>query len=170
MDYTVKTDKSYSIEIDKETSLSDSYKIKVGANQYQVSIDEFHPNGQIKTLIVNQQVIPVDIEKQADGSLSTIFLKGIPYDIEIEKKKSILKRPDLPVREICGDIRSSLPGQVMEILVELGDDVVKGQPVVLLESMKMENEILSTKSGIIKEILVEVGQNVKKNENLIVIG
>ncbi|MBU2511880.1 hypothetical protein KJ966_11115 [bacterium] len=170
MDYVIKTDKSHSIQIEKETSLSDSYRIKVGENSYQVSIIEFHPNGQIKTLVVNQQIIPVDIEKQADGSLTTVFLKGIPYDIEVEKKKSILTRPAAPIRVICGDIRSSLPGQVLDILVNLGDEVKKGQPVVLLESMKMENEILSPKSGTVIEILVEIGQNVKKNDNLIVIG
>ena len=170
MDYTIKSDKSYDINIEKEISSSDTYSITMNDKTYHVSIEEFHTNGRIKTIAINQQVIPIDVLKQADGTPEQVLLKGVPYQIEVEKKKTVLTRKASPQREICGDILSSLPGLVIGILVKPGDEVKKGQPVILLESMKMENEILSPKAGVVREILVSVGQQVMKNQNLLSVG
>ena len=66
--------------------------------------------------------------------------------------------------KISGEIKAGLPGQILSLLVQPGDSVKEGQPIVILESMKMENEILSPKSGIIAQIPVSAGQIVKKGE------
>ena len=68
-----------------------------------------------------------------------------------------------------GEVLSPMPGAIIEIHVQVGDIVTEDEPVVTLEAMKMENEILAGKGGQIKEILVNVGQTVSAGELLVVI-
>ena len=93
-------------------------------------------------------------------------MNGLPFDVEIEKIKSLTSTIEPHKRKPCDDIKSALPGQVQSILVNVGDEVEKGQSVLTLESMKMENEILAPKNGIVKAILVNSGNIVMKDELL----
>ena len=61
---------------------------------------------------------------------------------------------------------SELPGNVFKILYKAGDKVKKDSPIIVLEAMKMEIEIVAPKSGTIKEIFVEVGQTVEAGDNI----
>ncbi len=164
MKYTIKSDKPYAIEIENAASFSDQFKIKVDGVFYHVQIKEFHPNGRIKTLVVNNEVIPVEVIKHADGSPRTIYLNGLPFDVETHKIKSLSQIATPAKQNICGDVKSGLPGQVLSVLVKIGDKVEKGQPLIVLESMKMENEIVSPKSGEVKEVFVTAGQVVVKDD------
>lgn len=64
-------------------------------------------------------------------------------------------------------VRAVMPGRVVKLLVAEGDDVVEGQPVVVLEAMKMENDIPAPKSGRVTAIRASAGQNVEDNEPLL---
>ena len=58
------------------------------------------------------------------------------------------------------EIKAPMPGTIVEILVQVGDQVEAGQDLIVLESMKMENAISATSPGKVASILVAVGQNV----------
>jgi biotin carboxyl carrier protein len=60
-----------------------------------------------------------------------------------------------------------MPGNILEVLVSEGDKVAKGDPIVILEAMKMENVIKAPTDVTIKKINVLIGDNVKKNQTLI---
>ncbi|NLL18853.1 MAG: biotin/lipoyl-binding protein, partial [Clostridia bacterium] len=62
-----------------------------------------------------------------------------------------------------------LPGVVLNILVNVGDKVSAGQTVIILEAMKMENEIAAPVSGTVSSLLVSKGQSVSTNEALLTI-
>jgi biotin carboxyl carrier protein len=62
-----------------------------------------------------------------------------------------------------------LPGVVLKILVKPGDRVQAGDPIIIVESMKMENEIVSHKDGVVSEILVKEGQRIEAGDVLAVI-
>ena len=62
-----------------------------------------------------------------------------------------------------------MPGLILEIMVEVGDQVTAGTPVMKMEAMKMENQIPSPANGTVKEIAVNVGDNVSTDETLIVL-
>lgn len=64
-------------------------------------------------------------------------------------------------------IDAQLPGTVIAIKVKKGDTVTKGQVLLVMESMKMENEIISDGDYLIDDILVDVGMNVSKNRKLL---
>jgi biotin carboxyl carrier protein len=63
-----------------------------------------------------------------------------------------------------------MPGTVLEIKVNVGDAVTIGQVLLILEAMKMENELAADKAGTVKEIKVTKGQAVNGGDPLIIIG
>ncbi|ANF21782.1 pyruvate/oxaloacetate carboxyltransferase [Thermococcus piezophilus] len=69
-----------------------------------------------------------------------------------------------------GVVTAPMPGKIIRILVKEGDEVKTGQGLLILEAMKMENEIPSPKDGVVKKILVKEGQTVDTGQALIEIG
>ena len=67
-------------------------------------------------------------------------------------------------------IKSPLPGSVIKVLVSVGQAVKKGDTLLTLESMKMENAIMAENDGVVKQIAVSAGQNVMQDDLLIVLG
>ncbi len=65
------------------------------------------------------------------------------------------------------DIKAPMPGKVLEVLVNAGDTVKKGDPLLILEAMKMENVLKSDADCMIKEVNVSALENVEKNQLLI---
>ena len=71
----------------------------------------------------------------------------------------------------CGiQVKSPLPGSVIKVLVSEGQAVKKGDTLLTLESMKMENAIMAEQDGTVKQIAVAAGQNVMQDDLLIVLG
>ncbi len=66
-----------------------------------------------------------------------------------------------------GEVKAPMPGMVLKLEVQPGDAVVAGQPLVVMEAMKMENEIRATEAGTVAEILVKPQQAVEKDDVLI---
>ena len=64
------------------------------------------------------------------------------------------------------DLQSPLQGTVLIVDVEVGDQISEGQRVALLESMKMEHEIIATSDGVVTKICIEIGQMVSESQRL----
>jgi len=71
---------------------------------------------------------------------------------------------------VDGNIRAPMPGRITSILVKGGETVETGTPLLILEAMKMQNELTSPTSGQVKSILVREGDAVKKDSLLLVVG
>ncbi|SVA45441.1 uncharacterized protein METZ01_LOCUS98295 [marine metagenome] len=67
------------------------------------------------------------------------------------------------------EVKSPMTGRVVEVLVSVGDRVVEADLLVVVESMKMENEVFSEVAGIVSEVRVEEDQNVSEEEVIFVI-
>ena len=65
------------------------------------------------------------------------------------------------------DIKAPMPGRILEVLVKERDSVVEGDNLIVLEAMKMENIIKSTRRGVLKHIQVAEGDSVEKNDVLL---
>jgi biotin carboxyl carrier protein len=108
-----------------------------------------------------------------------VTVNGNSYDVEIIKEEKVqepaYQRPAIPAREACTpatvdkSLKSPLPGMILAIKVKVGDTVREGQPVAVLEAMKMENEILSEHDGIVTEINVEKGETVLEGAVIVTI-
>jgi acetyl-CoA/propionyl-CoA carboxylase biotin carboxyl carrier protein len=69
-----------------------------------------------------------------------------------------------------GTIRSPMPGTVLAVHVSLGQAVTAGQPVLVVEAMKMEHTVTAPVDGVIAELAAKAGQQVRMDETLAVIG
>ena len=67
------------------------------------------------------------------------------------------------------EVKSPMPGKVVKVLVSPGESVTAGQPVLLFEAMKMQNELRSPQDGIVAEVAVEAGQAIEARERLYVL-
>ncbi len=100
----------------------------------------------------------------------TISVNSNTYEIEIENPLDLLiKKLGFSVGSVkqINDIKAPMPGIIIDVNVKEGDQVVSGDPLVILEAMKMENAICSPKDAIVKSVFVKTGNTVEKNKLLI---
>lgn len=64
----------------------------------------------------------------------------------------------------AGELKAPMPGKILEIMVKEGDKVALGDPVAILEAMKMENELKAPMSGVVTAVAVSKGDSLEKNE------
>lgn len=67
------------------------------------------------------------------------------------------------------EVKSPMPGKVVKVLVEKGATVSAGQPILLFEAMKMQNELRSPQDGVVSQIAVEAGQAIEARERLYIL-
>jgi biotin carboxyl carrier protein len=126
-----------------------------------------------------------------EDNTAEVSVNGVTYSVEIDRKLQAIKTPKL-VRTLAvpstdshpsvsktanpsapkgtGNIKSPLPGVILEIYVREGDNVKIGQKLLMLEAMKMENIINADKEGRVSTIKVGKGDSVMEGDILIVIG
>jgi len=136
------------------------FKFKIQGNEYQVQIKEFENN------------------------IAEIDVNGSTYHVELEhyKTKSVTKTPKLVRARVVSEasekvisksdgytVHSPLPGTITKILVNEGDTVKSGDVLLMMEAMKMENNVLAEKEGVIMKVSVKVGQTVLQNDSLVTI-
>lgn len=131
--------------------------------------------------IINGNEYNVDL-KGIEDNIAHIEVNGTRYDVEIERKVKQTKTPKLirPVvsgppkpgidKKDRGDstpVLAPLPGNILDILVNPGDIIKKGQKLLIMEAMKMENQILAEKDGVVENIKVLKGQSVLQGDILL---
>jgi len=104
--------------------------------------------------------IPTEFDVEVDGEI---------YDVKLTPKGYEVAKPS-EKKKIEGGVPAGMQGTILKIKSKNGDKVKEGDVVVLLEAMKMENEITSPKSGVIKDIFVEEGEEVSPDSILFAIG
>ena len=87
------------------------------------------------------------------------------------KKKAAAPAPAAPAPVAGGEkINAPMPGNILEVKVATGASVKKGDVLIILEAMKMENEIMAPCDGTVKQVLVNKGATVNSGDPLVVIG
>ena len=135
-----------------------------------------------KFKINNDKYVAKILEYKGDSVI--VEVNNGTYHVEIEHEKTKaqkLIRSEKPVNPVipsatpkkvqagAGSVVAPIPGQIHSILVKEGDSVNSGEPVIILEAMKMENDINSTVAGTVKEIKVGEGDNVQEKQAIIVL-
>lgn len=107
---------------------------------------------------------------EGDQRESVVNVAGHEYRVEIEDERERAARSAVRADGGRGDvIKSVMPGVVVDLLVEAGQSIEKGQSLLILEAMKMQNEIRASQPGIVKAIHVSKGDAVGNGEKLITI-
>lgn len=142
------------------------YKLKINGNDYAVTV------------------------KDVDDAIAEVEVNGTPFKVEFEKpltkKPAVVSRPASPKATPAGvpqvkvskpaasssgaTVTSPLPGIILEISCKEGDTVKKGQKLLVLEAMKMENVIEATADGQVTSVKVNKGDSVLEGAPLVIIG
>lgn len=122
---------------------------------------------KVRKFTINGEEISAEIER-IDGFLR-IKIDDEVYEVQIEAATG-LSKPAKPKRtkrgsknSASGSVFSSIPGKVVSIDVAVGDAVQSGQTILILEAMKMQNEIVSGIDGVVVEVNVSEGESVEAN-------
>lgn len=103
----------------------------------------------------------------------TITVNGKAYDVSVEKKRESGTAPVFQSQSVVSsekdEVVAPMPGIIIEIKVQVGDSVKKGQELMIIEAMKMHNPILSAKDGRISELFVKVNESVQSHQPLLYI-
>jgi acetyl/propionyl-CoA carboxylase alpha subunit len=105
-----------------------------------------------------------------DQNKAIIKVNGVEYKYSIESIFSYIRRGmiNLDGNKIAeNNILAPMPGKIVDLFLSEGDLVNKGEPVLALEAMKMQNEISANCNGVIRKIKVQQGQSVMKDELLV---
>ena len=154
-------DKEYLVEILDERHISINGKI------YQVDFESV--SGQpVYSLIVDGKSHESYVQQGDDNW--QVLLRGrlYPVTVEDEREKRLRAAAGSGVAE-SGEfhLKAPMPGLVVAVPVEEGQDVKKGQVILILESMKMQNELKSPRDGTMGRIRVRVGESVEQKQTML---
>ncbi|MGN0208262.1 MAG: biotin/lipoyl-containing protein, partial [Paludibacteraceae bacterium] len=124
---------------------------------------------------------------EIEPNVCEVTVNGTVFQVEIEKQETVKKKPVVaprPAATATGAlsaskpaaapasagttvVKSPLPGSIVKVMVQAGQDIKKGDTLLTMESMKMENVIASEVTGKVKSVLVQPGQNVMQDDKLV---
>jgi biotin carboxyl carrier protein len=163
-----------------------NYLITIGGKKFEVVV-----NGDLSPVTINGREVKVDYRHLRGGRLYSVLADNVNYEFALERANggfeawhgSGVIRVDVSDEKterlksltsgISGGDRAStlkapMPGLILKIEVEVGQRVRKGDGLLIVEAMKMENELKAHTSGTIKDIKVKPGEPVEKNQVMIV--
>jgi biotin carboxyl carrier protein len=145
--------KEYKLNIKEKTKKL--IQVSLGKKKYDVAVE-----------FLNRDEILLNIDGKvyntiicSNTSSYSICVNGKSFDIEKKSASQILSGS--AAKKQKRDVRTSMPGKIVEILLEEGTEVDEGQAVLILEAMKMQNEIKSPQNGKITRINPKPGDSVE---------
>ena len=159
------------------------FNAKIGGSAHEVKIIE-DQHGYLLS-IDNKQAFHLDVIDRLTGGY-TLLVNGKSFDFAVESKDTefaVLSRGNLFLIDMVNQktvsvsgvqtgiekIVAKMPGKIIKIFAEVGDQVKKGQGLVIMEAMKMENELKAPVSGTVTAIHVKVADTVDAGTDLVMI-
>ena len=158
-------DKDFEIEFDsaqKNIGIINSEKFEINT----VDLKDGHFNIIRDNKSYNAELVSFDIDEKT----YKIKVNGNVYKVKIKDRFDLLLHSmgmDALATKKINELKAPMPGLVLDIRVKVGDSIKKGDSLVVLEAMKMENVLKSIADVVIKKINVEKGKAVEKNQVLI---
>lgn len=157
-------DKTYLIEI------NDDRKVTIDGTEYAVDFESI--SGQpVYSLLINGRSYEAYVH-QADSELQ-VLLHGDMYQVRVEDEREMRLRAAASSLSLAPagefSLRAPMPGLVISVPVSEGQAIKKGDILVILESMKMQNELKSPRDGVVGRVKVAAGTSVEQNQILITI-
>lgn len=136
----------------------------VNADTIKLEPNKYH-------VIINNQSYTIELlNKTENGKGMFILVNGVKHEVEIKDRfDALLSQLGMDKLMVSKSnlIKAPMPGMVLQIHVKEGDTLKKGDPLLVLEAMKMENIIKADQDGTVKRIGVAVKQAVEKNTVLV---
>jgi biotin carboxyl carrier protein len=143
------------------------HTIRIGKRDYEVKLKS---DDKLGTYILwKNRKYPVEIIRSRQNKYEILF-NDISYTFTVETPFSLKRMKVLNSKKGKAEkefIRAPMPGKIIDVLVREGTTVLRGEPVVILEAMKMQNEILSPVNGTIIKVNAKANTNVMKDDLLV---
>ncbi|HDN58917.1 MAG: hypothetical protein DRP91_02835 [Candidatus Neomarinimicrobiota bacterium] len=140
--------------------------IQVNEKKYDVTIENFQEDEA--TVTVNNKRFNVKFTYGEDEDVIKTISRYKPTSLTISKQETTpLHKPK--ALEEFSKIKAPLPGLILKIFVREGDQVRIGEKLIVMEAMKMENEITSNTEGVVKRIHCREGDSVNEGDVLLII-
>ncbi|MDD3323688.1 MAG: biotin attachment protein [Sulfurospirillaceae bacterium] len=123
----------------------------------------------------NEFTVTVNGEKynvKSDNDGKSIFVNGEVYDVNLKEgfeEGAVTSKSTSNAKSSGIEIKAGLPGSVFKVLVDVGDFVSKGQPIIIIEAMKMEIEVTSPEDGVVSAVKVKQGETIANGQPLVVL-
>jgi len=141
--------------------------IRIGKRDYEVQLKS---DDKLGTYILwKNRKYPVEIVRSRQNRYEILF-NDISYTFTVETPFSLQRMKVLNSKKGKVEqeyIKAPMPGKIIDVLVREGASVLRGEPVVILEAMKMQNEIISPVAGTVVKVAVRANTNVMKDDLLI---
>lgn len=138
--------------------------IRLEPDLHEISANCYH-------LILNHQSFQIEIMEKDERTKTVLMLiNGSEYRVSLQDEKDrLLESLGIEVNDIAAvkDLKAPMPGLVLDILVNAGDEVKKGDQLLVLEAMKMENLIKAPSDLTIKFVEVKKGDKIEKGQPLL---
>jgi biotin carboxyl carrier protein len=147
--------------------------VTVGGIDYPVRVVG---HGDIVAVYVNERPYQVQLPSSGDveGPVK-VLVDAKEYEVEIKGAPSAARRaPGAPVKRPAppggaGAITSQMTGRIIRVDVEPGREVKEGDLLLIIEAMKMENEVLAPRAGTVKEVAVVAGRRITEGDLLVIL-
>jgi biotin carboxyl carrier protein len=163
MTYDVTIDgKTYRLELDR---VEGRWLCRI--DNRAVEVDAILARPDVLSLRIGDKSYEVKCERI--GSDLNLWVGSVRYSAEVRDPRSLRGRPRAVDDQGPKKLTASMPGKVVRVLVTAGSEVEAGAGVLVIEAMKMQNEIKSPKKGTIQKILVSVGAAVNAGDVLAIV-
>lgn len=153
----------YSIEIIDES------RVILDGKEYQVDFDALSDQ-PVFSLVIDGQSYEALVYPGED--MWQVLMLGRFYPACVEDERERRLRAASKTSTVTGTIfqlKAPMPGLIIDIPISENQEVDEGDVLLILESMKMQNEMKSPKSGIIKKVNVDIGESVEQNQTLLIV-
>lgn len=133
------------------------YKYTINGTKYEVAVGNIEAD--VVTVTVNGEEYKVEMEKQPEPEKKPVVRPVVASKEPAPSKESNAQGTAL---------KAPLPGVITDIKVAVGDEVQEDQPVVVLEAMKMANNLTAEKAGKVASICVQIGESVMEGDSLVI--
>jgi pyruvate carboxylase subunit B len=147
----------------------DGERVTVGGRTVTATLESI-PGTPVRHLVLDGRSLALPVEGEGRGQWA-ITLHGERHGVEVVDERARHVRSLTASKERSGGgsaLKAPMPGLVVRLQVAVGDRVAAGASVVVLEAMKMENQLKSPGAGVVAEIRVAAGQAVEKGQLLVV--
>jgi biotin carboxyl carrier protein len=131
--------------------------MQVEVDGERLDVDTHHADGAWSVRIGHRMV---DLRLDGQPPKLRFAAAGVRLQARVESERSRASAGTEADTGGAGDVAAPMPGRVVKVLVSEGDEVTPGMPVIVVEAMKMENELCAGAAGTVAEICAEPGHNV----------
>ncbi len=159
------------LPVDVEHSPAGDILVTIEGRQFSADAISMGRDGDTTSMRIDGKV--VDLVMEGAPPKVGVAARGLRFYVTSESERMRALEAALGKKAGAGGdgvVTSPMPGRVLKVLVSEGDDVAMGQALIVVEAMKMENELLADRAGVVKKVFVTPGQTVEGGAKLIEIG